>query len=178
MSLCNRRDLPKRAAYSDLAEALAPDHLEVDGELLALFLDPDADTSAYTGEVLGWAQLAADRMLQAINDASAEVMSYLARYGEIDESNAPDILSTRCLDIALYRIFGGDAQSEYAMLYRKACAWLEQVAEGTVPLDLSGSGEAATAGPAFSAPEAVFTRDSLGAFIDDRGHGNGFHRGF
>ena len=127
-------DLATRVAYSELAEVVAPDAPSVDGALLKLKLGgaepfnfesdgfPDYDLST-----------AVSRLERVLGDASAEIDSYIAaRYGTL--AQIPTILHTRCLDIAIYRLFGGDSQSERYLIYKRAIEWLAAVANGRFDL--------------------------------------------
>ena len=157
-------ELAERAAWSDLAEAAAPDAPAVVGDVLRGFVAdgtvPD-DVDALSLDA------ARTRLERVLADASAEVDGYLAgRYGTLDATTVP-VLGTRTLDIAVYRLLGDNARSadergDRYEVWRGAIAWLEAVAAGTIDV-LPPSEPAAGAGDVrYASRPLSFDRDTLG----------------
>ena len=135
MAYAEPKDLLRRERASDLAEAAAPE-APVSGELLALTIkakDEAADVSDYTTGEQAAATLARATLVQILADASAEIDSWISgRYGALDKTS--EVLRGRCLDIAIYRLFGGEADSERYLLYKQAVNWLSSVAARKIDL--------------------------------------------
>ena len=151
--------LAQRVSYSHLAQAASPDNRSVDAALLEAAIDED-DLSSYSAELQAAAQVAVDRIQLKVDDANTEVDSYLTRYPNL---TATDDLAVYAVDIALYRIFGGDRESERYVRYQSALQYLRDVASGKINLDLddsetdgTGSGRAR-----FSGAKPQFRRDEL-----------------
>ena len=160
----NVADLARRVPWSELAEVAAQDNCRVDGELLRRTV-MDADRSEYGDAEQAAAAQAMARLEQALDDATAEIDSYLAgRYGEI--AGRPAALTVRCLDIAAYRLLGGEAQTERYLLYRRALAWLDQVVAGQLNPELGavvGDADSAS-GVRIQAGPRVFDAQSLARY--------------
>lgn len=124
-------DLASRLAWSDLAEAAAPDVPAVDGEALRAY---QADGTVSAGVEEGDLERAAGRIERALEDASSEVDGYLAgRYGTL-ATPVPDVVVTRTLDVAAFRLLGGDRETDRYQVWRAAVSWLMAVADGKVDL--------------------------------------------
>ncbi len=152
-------DLIAASSYGKLAEAAAPDNHAVNGALLELVVT-GADTSAYSIEDVAEATAAKERLDTVLQRASDEVNGYLA--GQLPLVEAPPVLKVKTLDIALYRLFGGDSDSTDYLNYHNAAAFLRRVAEGKIKLRESTTD--AESGARFcGANPPAFKRGDLGA---------------
>ncbi|WP_316154721.1 gp436 family protein [Cupriavidus sp. BIC8F] len=72
----------------------------------------------------------------ALDDASAEIDSYLAGRYAVPLAQAPRFLAGLCCDIARYRLCGSDTRLTEAIneRYRNAIRFLEKVASGAVSI--------------------------------------------
>lgn len=103
-----------------------------------------------------------------IADAEAVADSYLAKRYALPLNPVPDVLLPIVANIARYYLFGERAEkdSTVARNHKDALAWLKDVAAGTVQLEAEGIASAQAAGGQVqvSAPDRVFTRDTLGGY--------------
>lgn len=117
-----------------------------------------------------------ERILAAIREAVSEVDSYLGqRYG-LPVPSVPEILRTRALDIAEYRVFlrrgirPNTADESVRFKYKDALAWLKDVSVGkaSIPFPDGVGGSVGVVKspslPKITAPPRLFTRDSLEDF--------------
>ena len=150
-------DLAARIAWSELAEAAAPDSPAVTGELLAA-VDSGADVSEYSSDDIAAATRAYARLARALTDASAQIDGYLAgRYGALAEP-VPEVVRTHTVDIAAYRLLGGDAESERYQVWRRAADWLVAVAAGRIDLYPPA---VATGDVRYTSRPSAFGRDAI-----------------
>lgn len=131
-------DLAGRIAWNDLAERSAPDDPEVRGEALRSYVLA-TPTPAATEENAPVRRAVA--VIDArLADAAAEIRGYLTgRYGLPEQSplytdDVAATLRTRTVDIAAYRLFGGETDTERYQVWRRAIEWLESIAAGRVDL--------------------------------------------
>ena len=105
---------------------------------------------------------------RAIADASAEIDGYLAKVLQLPLTVVPDVLGKKAADIARYFLYGdrADKESQVTRSYNEALRWLENVSKGLVQLTDGPETPAAAGGGQVqaSAPNRVFTRDSLRGF--------------
>ena len=124
-------DLLARASVDALAEAAAPDKAHVDGGLLAAVLAESL--GEYSSEIIADGRQALARLRQVLSDVSAEVDGYVAqRYSGLDIHSR--VLMVHTIDIALYRLLGGDKDSERYGHYQAAIQYLRDVATGKIDL--------------------------------------------
>ncbi len=127
---------------------------------LVLLTDLDGDT----GDVVEW------RIEDALDDASAEIDSYLGKAGlTLPLNPAPRILNVLCRDMALHRLHigAGHTGESTRILHKAAIDFLESVKEGDMALgDSTGQPpEIVSPGVAMTdGPERQLTRDSLKGF--------------
>ena len=77
---------------------------------------------------------AVGRIQRALEDASSEVDGYLVgRYGTL-ATPVPDVVVTRVLDVATFRLLGGARETDRYQVWRAAMGWLEGVAAGKIDL--------------------------------------------
>lgn len=105
---------------------------------------------------------------RALADATALIDGYIAKKYSLPLVTVPDILVKVAADIARYFLHGkaADKDSPVTTAYNQAVAWLKDVAKGLVELDDGGEIPEPAGGGAIktSAPDRVFTRDSLRGF--------------
>lgn len=101
----------------------------------------------------------------AISDAETMADSYLAKRYALPLSPVPDVLVPVVANMARYNLHGERAEKDGAVYrnYKDALAWLKDVANGIVQLEAEGVASAQAAGGQVqvSAPERIFSRDSL-----------------
>jgi len=164
MSYATIADWLQRVSAQDVAEAAAPDHADVDGQLLVALVD-GADTDAYTAEAVTAGQAAIRRLERHLADATANINSYLqSRYAPLittpDPRNA-DLLKRLCLDIASWDLLGGDTDSDRRHKHKSAMMMLRDIAAGVVALAVPADGSDAASGATFSGAAPMFGRDNL-----------------
>ena len=162
-------DLLARQPAQDLAEAASTDP-DITGELLARSLSntDDFTAPANTGPAL---TAALTLLRQALEDASAEIDSYLGTRYAVPVVNAPLSLKSYCLDIALFRLFDNHApdpsrDAPRRVRYEAVLAWLRKVAEGKIalPATAASSRRSDDGDVDYSAPDRVFSRDRLAGY--------------
>ena len=154
-------DLAARESWSDLAQIAAPDAPDVDGVLLELALTPGSDLSAYSADSQAAAAAAIGRLKRALDDAMAIIDAYIGKRHALPLTGpVPAILATSNLDLALYRLFGGDERYRAA---QSTMHWLGGVSSGD--LDIPGASRAEDSGSAegamATAPAPRFSRAAL-----------------
>lgn len=156
--------LAERERLQALAEAATADPL-VDDALLKAAIDAALDT--FDAQRQAAARMALANLQRKVDDANAEVDLYLARYPEAPAGGA---LAVPALDIAAWRVLGGDTDSERYKRYAAAIRFLEGVAAGRIDLPGgAGGGAGADAGEVlYSAPDATFTDAALEPFVNPR----------
>jgi len=85
-------------------------------------------------------------LIQALDDASALIDSYLSRY-QIDEAAVPAVLRRICLVIAFHQLHIEIVPDKVQSDYDAAIKWLESVAKGVISLPLPETGQPAPAAP-------------------------------
>lgn len=100
---------------------------------------------------------------KALNDADAAINGYLTVKYTIPITPVPAILERFGCDIARYYLYEDRVTEQVKRRYDDAIAYLKGVANGTVNLgvDAANQAPASSGGPEFSAPDRVFTGDSL-----------------
>lgn len=126
-----------------LAEAATEDR-NIDGAALLAVLDDfvallgGAEVDDISRDVLNPLYWLGKRVAAANN----EVSGYLdSRYGDVPAENFPPIVATRTMDIALYRIYGGESDSERYQHFQAAIRFFREVAAGRVDLNVSAPAE-------------------------------------
>lgn len=103
-----------------------------------------------------------------IADAEALVDSYLGKVYALPLSSVPPVLTKHAADIARFFLHGDAAEKDSPVerAYKAALAWLHDVAKGLVIIENAGviPGQAGGGQIKTSAPDRVFTRDSMGDF--------------
>lgn len=154
-------DLIDRSSIDDLAEVASTENNAVTGALLRKKLDGQT-LSGESQSVRDAVELAVDRLNQALDDASAEIDGFIGRLLPLPDPPAP-VIKLRCVDIALYRLFGGDGERE--KLHNGATAWLRDVAAGKIAFTDDDGGDQDGNDVLFEAPERVFDQKKLNEFL-------------
>lgn len=99
-------------------------------------------------------------------DADGEIDPYLRSRYALPLATVPQPLMRIACDIARYHLHADRATEQVAQRYKDAIAFLRAVAKGELQLGLDPAAQPApaTGGPEYSAPERVFTRDTLADF--------------
>ena len=154
-------DLIDRSSIDDLAEVASTENNAVTGALLRKKLDGQT-LSGESQSVRDAVELAVDRLNQSLDDASAEIDGFIGRLLPLPDP-APPIIKLRCVDIALYRLFGGDGERE--KIYDGAVAWLRQVGKGEIALTDDDGGDQDGNDVIVDAQERVFNQKKLNEFL-------------
>lgn len=153
-------DLTRRASVDDLAERTSPENSAVTGALLGEKID-GGTLSRESAATRGAVELAVARLNQLLDDASAEIDGYISRLLPLDDPPPPAI-KLRCLDIALYRLFGGEGGRE--KIHTGAVAWLRQIGDGKIALVESDGADANGNDVLIDAGKRVFDQKTLDGF--------------
>lgn len=168
--------LAERARRRDLAEAASPNPIVDAGLIAAAIAGTAAAYAAETwpgdaakqAEATAAAAAALTRLQRDVHDANAEVDGYLGRYAGASAEALSGAVSVYAYDVAVYRVLGGERDSERYERYRSAMKYLSAVAAGKIQLGLDDAGGGAAApgprGASFHADESLMTRDALRAF--------------
>ena len=153
-------DLTRRASIDDLAERASTENNLVTGALLGRKID-GGTLSGESAATRGAVEWALERLNRVLDDASAEIDGFIARLLPLDDP-PPAVIKLRCLDIALYRLFGGE--SEIEKIYDGAVAWLRQVGDGKISLTESDGADADGNDVLIDAGKRVFDKKTLDGF--------------
>lgn len=107
-------------------------------------------------------EINAEVVWRAIDDASAEVDSYLGRY-TLPLAAVPRVLINVTCDIARYRLYDDRATDQVTRRYTDAVRMLEKVARGDLQLGMSAAQTVVptTGGPQVVGPDRVFSAATL-----------------
>lgn len=166
MSYATLTDLARRSPWSALARTAAQDDAAVEGDLLKQAAGGSA-LSAYSAADRAAAQAAVDWLNKALADAAEEIDGYLAGRYDAATLAASDALNGRCIDIADYRLFGGDEESKRYILYDRAVKWLEAVSQGKIDLLPADDPSAGDGEIRVNAPPRVFNDASLADYMGE-----------
>ncbi|MGR3479363.1 gp436 family protein [Salipiger marinus] len=109
------------------------------------------------------------RLEQALDDASSEINTYIAKVVKLPIANPPHILTVICRDLAMHRLYinlGHDTEV-YDRLRKDAIAMLRSIARGETAIGDDGDGDSTLTSPGVAmtdGPARLFTRDSLKGF--------------
>ncbi|TRD18343.1 gp436 family protein [Palleronia caenipelagi] len=107
----------------------------------------------------------ADRLARALDDASAEIDSFIARQVSLPLTDPPHILKVICRDLAMCRLYLnlGRLSETNEKLRDQAIGWLRDVSEGKISLGDDDTPATPTSGGVAMSdgPERRFTRQSL-----------------
>jgi phage gp36-like protein len=109
------------------------------------------------------------RLEQALDDATAEINTYIAKAVTLPLADPPHILTVICRDLAMHRLYvnlGHDSDVQKT-LRKDAISTLKNIANGDTAIGDDGDGVSALTSPGVAmtdGPERQFTRDSLKGF--------------
>lgn len=125
------------------------------GEAELLLLTDRTAAGVVDDEVLGL----------ALADAEAEIDAFLGGRYQLPLVEVPPVLARVAADLTRYRLFAGNPTETVKQRYQDAVRFLRDLASGEAVLPgQSGVTQATAGGPEFSAPDRVFTADSLEDF--------------
>ena len=96
----------------------------------------------------------------ALDDASADVDSYLSVRYPLPIATPPAAVKRVTIDIAMYHLSGNRTTEEVEKRYKNAIAWLRDVSKGVAGLG-SDPVEASVGGASFTAADRQMTRTKL-----------------
>lgn len=100
----------------------------------------------------------------ALNDASAEMNTYLGSVYSLPLTDPNPYLKTICCDITRFRLWDDAVSEEVRKRYEDAIAWLKKVVKGDVSLGIENQEEVFYATTSTNAGNRTFTRSSLDEF--------------
>lgn len=108
------------------------------------------------------------RLEQALDDATAEINSYIAKVTRAPLIEVPHILTVICRDLAMHRLYVnlGRIDEAYETLRKDAIATLKSISRGETGIgDDDSAGTITSPGVAMTdGPERQLTRDKLKGF--------------
>lgn len=109
------------------------------------------------------------RLVQALDDATAEINSYIGKVVRLPLADAPHLLTVICRDLAMHRLYLnlGHDMAVYDRLRKSAVATLRDIADGKTAIGDDGDGPSELTSPGVAmtdGPERLLTRDSLRGF--------------
>jgi phage gp36-like protein len=96
----------------------------------------------------------------ALDDASAEIDSYLSVRYPLPLSEIPATVIRACIDMAMYHLSGNKTTEEVEKRYKNAVAWLRDISAGKATLG-NHPAETGSSGAVFSAGGRLHTRQKL-----------------
>lgn len=110
-----------------------------------------------------------DRLVRALNDATAEINSYIGKVVTLPLAEPPHILTVLCRDLAMHRLYVnlGHDMTTYQRLRKDAIKALEDMRDGKSAVGDDGDGPSELTSPGVAmtdGPERQLTRDSLKGF--------------
>ncbi|HBD18677.1 MAG TPA: DUF1320 domain-containing protein [Arenimonas sp.] len=119
-----------------------------------------SDALAAVSDRDGDAVIEDEAVTHALDDASADIDSYLAARYTLPLAAAPAAVKRVCIDIAMYHLSGNRTTEEVEKRYKNAIAWLRDIAKGVATL---GDSPAAPSGggASFAGGERLMTRTDL-----------------
>ncbi|MBY6091071.1 gp436 family protein [Maritimibacter alkaliphilus] len=144
--------MPSYASLSELKAGIPPRDL-----VQLTDFDSDAD------------QVDDARLQAALDDASAEIDSRIAKAVTLPMAEPPRMLAVLCRDLAVHRLYSnvGMATEAQTKLRAEAVAFLEKVGRGELSLGGTGDAPPQTTSPGVAmtdGPERLLTRDRLKGF--------------
>lgn len=130
------------ATAQEMAERIGEDEL-------AAVADRDGDSVMESSAITG-----------ALDDASAEIDSYLAGRYPLPLVDTPATVTRFCIDMAMYHLSGNKTTEEVEKRYQRAISWLRDVAKGFATLGAAPV-ETTSQGAFFEAGARQSTRTKL-----------------
>lgn len=116
---------------------------------LAVVADRDGDSVMESEAITG-----------ALDDASAEIDSYLAGRYPLPLVDTPATVKRVCIDMAMYHLSGNKTTEEVEKRYQRAVSWLRDVSKGLATLGAAPA-ETTSQGAFFEAGARQSTRTKL-----------------
>lgn len=106
------------------------------------------------------------KITRALTDADADINGYLANRYALPLATTPPMIRRLACEIARYHLYNKAPTDAVKQRYQDAIRTLEAIAKGVVGLGLDGLGTPVTSAgaPDFTAPDRIFTHDSLKDF--------------
>ena len=108
------------------------------------------------------------RVKVAVEDASAEIDSYLGKVCKLPLPQPPPVLKRLAVDIAVYRLMSllpKESVEDARRRYEDAIKWLEALVEGEIQLDGAEQASTGTGRVSFAAGSRVFDEAGLKGFL-------------
>ncbi len=104
---------------------------------------------------------------KALDDASAEIDSYIGVVYKLPINPVPPVLATHCGAMAIYRLSldGGAYTREKRQRYEDALRWLRDVAAGKASLDGQVQPESKSGGVRYFTEPREYSRSKLGGIL-------------
>lgn len=162
MAYAVRTDLRTRFSTEELLQLTNRGQTVITTGMLDDGID-DADLSGYSAAEQAEILRAVAIIDAALADADAEIDPYLAPRYTLPLSSTPRVLTNHAADIARYRLHENVVPDAVRQRYQDAIRFLKDVAAGRASLGLDAAQEATptTGGPSASAPDRIFTTDTL-----------------
>lgn len=111
----------------------------------------------------------ARKITDALEDATAQINSYIAKVVTLPLAETPAMLSVVCRDLARYRLYAniGRVTETETKLHDAAVAYLRSVRDGAASIGdetAENTVEASEGAVSVEGPDRVMTRDSLQSF--------------
>ena len=104
--------------------------------------------------------LESEAVSTALNDATAEIDSYVSVRYPLPLAETPATVKRACIDMAVYHLSGNKTTDEVEKRYNRAVAWLRDVAKGLAGLGDTPA-ETTSSGAVFAAGTRLSTRTNL-----------------
>lgn len=157
------RDLMDRFDAVELVQAAAPETGAMpSGDLLRLLILGEETTGADPAQLQS-AEIALERIEEAIADAAQEVDGYIGRVYTLPLPTVPSLLRRLTANIARYHLHDDDAGTEVRRRYEDALRMLKAIAARELSLGVDDPSPASQAQPlgTRSRRDRVFTHDTL-----------------
>lgn len=106
------------------------------------------------------------RITSALEDADAEINTYLSTRYSLPLTSAPSVLVGVACDIARYRLYANQTTDEVTERYNSRIAWLKSISKGDAALGLTEQSQTQQGSLAIdqTSNPRVFTADTLRDF--------------
>lgn len=103
---------------------------------------------------------------RALADADAVIDGYVGARYDLPLASTPALLTNLAADIARFKLYDEAPPEAVENRHKNAIALLRDISAGRAKLDIAGSEPAASdaGAPEVSAPDRIFTRDTMGGF--------------
>lgn len=167
MAYATAADLIERFSAEEIAQRAAPEGVRVTGDLLQLTVS-GGDRSAYAPDQIAAADAALVRIGGVLDDASADIDSYLSQRYEVPLSPVPRVLVRIACDLARYYLYDDAVTKDSVidMRYNAAIKMLGQISTGDIKLGEEPEPPVnPEAGATFTSSGRTFTGDGLADYL-------------